>query len=280
MEINLLGNFSKEALSGKTALITGAGGLLGPHHGIGLSSAGAKIILTDIDEQGLENSKKKILQINNGAIIDTAILDITNLAAVENFEKSYIENNKYIDILINNAALNPKMKDKTSEVTGKIEDYDLNQWNKEIDVGITGAFICSRVFGSRMAEKKGGVIINISSDLAIRAPDQRVYSPTLNFEDIESYKPLGYSVVKTALIGMTRYLAEYWGHRNVRVNALLPGGVYNNQPKQLVENVKKRTLLGRWANVDEYEDAIVFLASDSSAYMTGQPIVMDGGRSV
>tara|TARA_B100001057_G_C22816964_1_gene937839 strand:- start:839 stop:1666 length:828 start_codon:yes stop_codon:yes gene_type:complete len=275
-----MGNFTKETLSGKTALITGAGGLLGPHHGIGLSSAGAKIILIDIDKQGLENSKKKILHFNNDAIIDTAILDITDLTAVENFEKTFIENNKYIDILINNAALNPKMMDKTSEVTGRIEDYNLNEWNKEIDVGITGAFICSRVFGSRMAEKECGVIINISSDLAIRAPDQRVYSPTLNFEDIESYKPLGYSVVKTALIGMTKYLAEYWGNKNVRVNALLPGGVYNNQPKQLVENVKKRTLLGRWAKVDEYEDAIVFLASDSSAYMTGQSIVMDGGRSV
>lgn len=280
METNPLGNFSKETLSEKTAMITGAGGLLGPHHGIGLSSAGAKVILTDIDEQGLEHSKNKILESNKDAIVETAILDITNLAAVENFEKSYIENNKYIDILINNAALNPKMKNTTSEVTGRIEDYDLNQWNKEINVGITGTFICSRVFGSRMAEKEGGVIINISSDLAIRAPDQRVYSPTLNFEDIESYKPLGYSVVKTSLIGMTKYLAEYWGHRNVRVNALLPGGVYNNQPQQLVENVKRRTLLGRWANVDEYEDAIVFLASDSSAYMTGQSIVMDGGRSV
>ena len=172
------------------------------------------------------------------------------------------------------------MKEKTDGVTGKIEDYDLDLWNKEIEVGITGAFICSRVFGSRMADMGQGAIINISSDLAIRAPDQRVYSPTLSFEDIESYKPLGYSVVKTALLGMTRYLAEYWGHKNVRVNALLPGGVFNNQPQQLVDNVKNRTLLGRWANVDEYQDAIVFLASDASAYMTGQSIIMDGGRSV
>jgi NAD(P)-dependent dehydrogenase (short-subunit alcohol dehydrogenase family) len=172
------------------------------------------------------------------------------------------------------------MKEIEEGVTGRVEDYDLNEWNKELNVGITGAFICSRVFGSKMAEKEKGVIINISSDLAIRAPDQRVYSPTESFDDIKSYKPLGYSIVKTALIGMTRYLAEYWGHKNVRVNALLPGGVYNNQPKELVENVIKRTLLGRWANVDEYEDVIVFLSSDSSAYMTGQSIIMDGGRSV
>ncbi len=275
-----MNSFSSNTLAKKTALITGAGGLLGPQHGIGLSSAGAKVILTDIDEEGLERSKKKILDFNKNAIVETYILDITNLESVENFENTYVKKNKYIDILINNAAINPKMKEKTDGVTGKIEDYDLDLWNKEIEVGITGAFICSRVFGSRMADMGQGAIINISSDLAIRAPDQRVYSPTLSFEDIESYKPLGYSVVKTALLGMTRYLAEYWGHKNVRVNALLPGGVFNNQPQQLVDNVKNRTLLGRWANVDEYQDAIVFLASDASAYMTGQSIIMDGGRSV
>jgi len=280
MEISPLRNFNKETLAGKTAIITGAGGLLGPHHGIALSCAGAKVILADINHEGLESSKNKILQVNSEAQIDTVILDITNLKAVEDFEKSYRKSNKYIDILINNAAVNPKMKELGSKVTGRIEDYDLEEWNKEIAVGITGSFICSRVFGSIMAQEKEGVIINISSDIAIRAPDQRVYSPTMSFEDIQSYKPLGYPIVKTALLGMTRYFAEYWGPRNVRVNALLPGGVFDNQPKELVENVKKRTLLGRWANVDEYEDVIVFLASDSSAYMTGQSIIMDGGRSV
>ena len=275
-----MGNFTDSTLKGKTALITGAGGLLGPHHGIGLSCAGAKVVLADIDFEGLESAKNKILEFNSNADVETVILDITDLDAVQRFDKIYSSKNKYIDILVNNAALNPKMKEISGNVAGKIEDYDMDQWKKEIDVGITGAFICSRVFGARMANERSGVIINISSDLAIRAPDQRVYSPTMSFDDIQSYKPLGYSIVKTALIGMTRYLAEYWGHKNVRVNALLPGGVYNNQPKQLVENVKKRTLLGRWANVNEYEDAIVFLASDSSAYMTGQSIVMDGGRSV
>ena len=275
-----MGNFTNKTLSGKTALITGGGGFLGPRHAIALSTAGAKVILADINDEGLEISKKKILEFNNKAQIETIILDITDLKAVTQFQKTYSMHNKYIDILVNNAALNPTMKEVNTDVTGKIEDYDMNQWNDEINVGITGAFICSRVFGARMAAEGAGVIINISSDLAIRAPDQRVYSPTMSFDDIESYKPLGYSVVKTALIGMTRYLAEYWGHKNVRVNALLPGGVYNDQPQQLVENVKKRTLLGRWANVNEYEDAIVFLSSDSSAYMTGQSIIMDGGRSV
>ena len=273
-------NFKTNTLEGKSAVITGAGGLLGPHHAIALSYAGAKVYLLDIDDHGLDNCKKKLLKENPNASVEIFNADITNLESIESLSNSLTNEGIFIDILINNAALNPTMKEVEEGVTGRVEDYDLNEWNKELNVGITGAFICSRVFGSKMAEKEKGVIINISSDLAIRAPDQRVYSPTESFDDIKSYKPLGYSIVKTALIGMTRYLAEYWGHKNVRVNALLPGGVYNNQPKVLVENVIKRTLLGRWANVDEYEDVIVFLSSDSSAYMTGQSIIMDGGRSV
>lgn len=279
MEIIVLRNFNKNTLKGRTALITGAGGLLGPQHAIALTNAGAKVILVDINKKSLEKAKDKILKENIDAEMKLVELDITNLNDVYDYEKNYSKSNKYIDILLNNAAVNPKMLDN-GKVSGRIEDYDMNDWNNEINVGLTGSFICSRVFGSKMAENSNGVIINISSDLAIRAPDQRVYSPTLSFNDIQSFKPMGYSVVKTALIGMTRYLAEYWGHKNVRVNALLPGGVYNNQSAQLVENVKNRTLLHRWANHDEYQDAIVFLASNSSAYMTGHSMIMDGGRSV
>lgn len=274
-------NFKKDTLKGCTALITGAGGFLGPNHALALTYAGAKVYLLDIDKEGLENCRKELISNNPTASHEIVICDITKISSLEDFADSIKKNNETVDILINNASINPKMKNLDSLISGRIEDYDLNEWNKELNVGINGTFICSKVFGSRMAEnEKGGVIINISSDLAIRAPDQRVYSPTESFDDIKSYKPLGYSVVKTAMIGMTRYLAEYWGHKNIRVNALLPGGVLNNQPEELVNNVKKRTLLGRWANKDEYEDAIVFLASDSSAYMTGQLIIMDGGRSV
>ena len=275
-----MGNFTNNALINKTAIITGGAGLLGPQHAIALSNAGAKVILFDINKEGLKKAKEKIIKSNNNAIVETYEIDITSLKAVEEFEKNYFQENSYCNILINNAAINPKMKNIKDRPSGRVEDYDLSEWEQEINVGLTGAFICSRVFGSKMADRMEGAIINISSDLAVRAPDQRVYSPTESFDDIKSYKPIGYSIVKTAMIGMTRYLAEYWGNKNVRVNALLPGGVFNDQPEELVNNVKKRTILGRWAKIDEYEDAIVFLASDSSAYMTGQLIIMDGGRSV
>ncbi len=272
-------NFKNNILESKVALITGGGGLLGPQHAIALCGVGAKSILVDIDEEKLALAKNKIIDEIPSADVECYNLDITDLKNVEDFSNKLDSKNQKINILINNAAVNPKM-DNLKEISGKVEDYDMNLWNEEIAVGITGAFICSRVFGEKMSDMGGGVIINISSDLAIRAPDQRVYSPTESFDDISSFKPIGYSVVKTALIGMTKYLAEYWGRKNVRVNSLLPGGIYTNQPKHLYENVKKRTLLNRWADLNEYEDVIVFLATDSSDFMTGQSIIMDGGRSV
>lgn len=273
-------SFKNNLLENKTALITGGGGLLGPQHAIALAGVGAKVILLDINKNGLEEAKSKILEKVDYAKIECYEVDIGELKEVEDLSHMLTNKNDHIDILVNNAAINPKMKDIDGEVLGRIEDYDIDQWNLELKVGITGTFICSRVFGSKMALKQGGVIINISSDLAIRSPDQRVYSPTGSFDDIKSFKPLGYSTVKTAVIGMTRYFSEYWGYKNIRVNALLPGGVFNNQGKELVKNVKDRTLLGRWAKVTEYNDAIVFLSSDASSFMTGQMLIMDGGRSV
>ncbi len=272
-------NFKESTLEGKTALITGGGGLLGPQHAIALSLAGAKIILIDIDQNGLIMAEERVKSENSGVDIESFNVDITNITEIESLSLDLNNRNIPVDILVNNAALNPKMND-LKEISGKIEDYDMVQFNNELSVGITGAFICSRVFGVTMAKNEGGSIINISSDLAIRAPDQRVYSPTESFEDINAFKPIGYSIVKTSMIGMTKYLAEYWGRKKVRVNALLPGGIYIDQPDFLYQNVKKRTLLNRWANINDYEDAIVFLASDSSSYMTGQSIIMDGGRSV
>lgn len=272
-------NFKKNTLAGKSVLITGGAGLLGPQHAIAMSLVGATVVLIDINQERLLEACDKVYKENPDAKIFTFVVDIKNLNEVTALASKLEAKNIFINVLINNAAVNPKMNN-LMDISGRVEDYDMQQWENEIAVGITGTFNCSRVFGTKMSENGGGVIINISSDLAIRAPDQRAYSPSESFEDIKSFKPIGYSVVKTSLIGMTKYLAEYWGRKNIRVNALLPGGVYTNQPKHLYENVKKRTLLNRWAKLNEYEDVLIFLASDSSDYMTGQSIVMDGGRSV
>jgi NAD(P)-dependent dehydrogenase (short-subunit alcohol dehydrogenase family) len=185
-----------------------------------------------------------------------------------------------VDILVNNAAINPRMKTASGGFSGTVEDYDLAEWNREISVGVTGSFLCCKVFGASMAQRGGGAIINVASDLAIQAPDQRVYSPTGLMEDVRDFKPIGYSVVKAAMLGLNRYLATYWAHRGVRVNCLVPGAVFNHQPEHLVEQVQWRVPLGRWADRTDYQGAVAFLASDASSYMTGQMLIMDGGRSI
>lgn len=268
-------------LSGKTALITGGAGLLGPEHGVGLARYGAKIILLDIAEDGLEDARKRVLNQIKSAHVETIAADITDKTPLENVQKGFEKKGMPINVLINNAALNPKMMNcADGEKSGTVEDYDMMLWEKEMDVGITGTFLCCRVFGSAMAERGSGSIVNIASDLAIQAPDQRVYSPTGLMEDVTNFKPIGYPVVKAAMLGLNRYLATYWAHRGVRVNALIPGSVFNNQPDSLLKEVARRVPLGRWADRKDYQEAVAFLASEASSYMTGQELVMDGGRSI
>ena len=149
----------------------------------------------------------------------------------------------------------------------------------DIRVGLTGAFLYSRYFGGEMARRGRGVILNIASDLAVIAPDQRLYRVDGAAEHEQPVKPVTYSVVKTGLIGLTRYLATYWADRGVRVNAVSPGGVFNNQPTEFVGHLQDRIPMRRMANVDEYQGAILFLCSDASSYMTGANLVIDGGRT-
>jgi len=184
-----------------------------------------------------------------------------------------------VDILINNAANNPKMENKADVEFSRLEFFPLEQWDADLNVGLKGAFLCSQVIGSEMARRKHGVIVNVASDLAVIAPDQRLYRKTGLPEDQQPVKPVTYSVVKTGLVGLTRYLATYWADCGIRVNAISPGGVYNNQPDDFVARLSQLIPLGRMANANEYQAAILFLCSDASSYMTGTNLVIDGGRS-
>jgi NAD(P)-dependent dehydrogenase (short-subunit alcohol dehydrogenase family) len=184
-----------------------------------------------------------------------------------------------VDILVNNAANNPKMEKQFDIEFSRLEFFPLKQWETDLAVGLTGAFLCSQVIGTEMARRKHGVIVNVASDLALIAPDQRLYLQSGLPDDQQPVKPVTYSVVKTGLIGLTRYLATYCANDGVRVNAISPGGVFNNQPEEFVHRLSNLIPLGRMAKADEYQAAIIYLCSDASSYMTGTNLIVDGGRS-
>jgi len=261
-------------LNKRVAVITGGVGLLGFEHAKSLLSAGAIVYLADIDsDKGIQISK------NLGKNCKFIYLNVTDENNIRDALNIIIKKENRLDILINNAAINPSVENKNNINFTRLENFKLDQWNLELSVGLTGAFLCSKYFGSFMAKRNKGVILNIASDLSIIAPSQDLYKIEGLAEHLQPVKPVTYSVIKTALIGLTKYLASYWAERNIRVNALSPGGVYNNQPDEFVNKLNKKILLGRMANIDEYQQAVLFLCSDASSYMTGQNLIIDGGRS-
>jgi NAD(P)-dependent dehydrogenase (short-subunit alcohol dehydrogenase family) len=269
-------------LTGKAALITGAAGLLGMEHAAALLESGATVVLTDIGEPALNSARNTLSQGFDPARILTRIMDVSRPTDIQEVARQLGAEGIRIDILVNNAAIDPKVKgDQGVLETSRLENFPLQQWDLQVAVGLTGAFLCSQVFGSTMAaDGKGGVILNIASDLSVFSPDQRLYRKPGLAENLQPVKPVTYSVIKAGLVGLTRYLATYWAERGVRSNALSPGGVFNGQGEEFVQRLSALIPLGRMAGRDEYRAAVQFLCSDASAYMNGQNIVMDGGRSV
>lgn len=274
--------FEKFNLSGKTALITGAAGLLGIEHAAALLESGATVVLTDIGEAGLAAARETLSQNAEASRIRSRVMDVSKPEAIRAVAESLAAEGLRIDILVNNAAIDPKVKgDQGVLETSRLENFPLDQWDLQVAVGLTGAFLCSQVFGTAMAKDgKGGVILNIASDLSVFSPDQRLYRKEGLADDMQPVKPVTYSVIKAGLVGLTRYLATYWADKGVRCNALSPGGVFNGQGEEFVQRLTSLIPLGRMARRDEYRAAVQFLCSDASSYMNGQNIVMDGGRSV
>jgi len=276
------GILKKFDLTGKTALVTGGAGLLGREHTAALLESGATVVITDISEEHLTSACSLFSDSMNTTRIVKFNMDVTNPDSIDIVAGKLAESGVRIDILINNAAIDPKVSGKDGiQETSRLENFPLHIWDMQVRVGLTGAFLCSKVFGREMAsDGKGGVILNIASDLSVIAPDQRLYREDGLPEDRQPVKPVTYSVIKTGLIGLTRYLATYWSEKGVRANALSPGGVYNEQSGEFVRRINSLIPMGRMANRDEYRAAIQFLCSDASSYLNGQNIVIDGGRSV
>jgi len=268
-------------LNGRVAIITGGAGLLGVKHAEAIAEAGGQPVIADLD---LERAKRAAGSISDQYGVDSigVSVDVTSRPSIEVLLKTVLSHYSSIDILINNAANNPKVETTLYGNTewSRFENFPIETWEDDLAVGLMGAFLCCQVIGSAMAAKGRGVILNIASDLAIIAPDQRIYRKTGLAEDQQPVKPVTYSVVKSGLVGLTRYLATYWAGKGVRVNALSPGGVYNGQPAEFVEKLSALIPLARMANVDEYKGAVLFLVSDASSYMTGGNLVIEGGRTV
>jgi NAD(P)-dependent dehydrogenase (short-subunit alcohol dehydrogenase family) len=268
------------SLKDKVAVITGGGGLLGFQHAAAVLGCGGTPVLLDIDPAGLRRSEAQ-LQAEFGRDVLSLECDITVLESVQEARQAVLERLGHVDILINNAARNPKVESSGGVNFSRLENFPMEQWQQDLSVGLGGSFNCSKVFGSHMAQAgKGGVIVNIASDLGVIAPDQRLYRSDALEDHLQPVKPVTYSVVKHGLIGLTKYLATYWCEQGIRCNSLSPGGVYANQDDVFVSKLTKLIPLGRMAQADEYRGAIAFLCSDASLYMNGSNLVMDGGRSV
>ena len=266
-------------LDGKVIVITGAAGLLGRKHAEAIACYGGTPILLDLSEQAVN---KLADELNNKYNVDSVgfSIDITNEDAIENNVNQVIKLFGKIDGLVNNAANNPKVEDSDEVNFSRLENFPIDIWNDDIGIGLTGSFLCAKYYGYQISKNpNGGSIVNISSDLGLVAPDQRLYSKHGLNETQQPVKSVTYSVVKTGLIGLTRYLATYWAEKNVRCNAMCPGGVKNGQPDEFLREVNVRIPMGRMANADEYQGTLIWMLSDASSYLNGAIIPVDGGRT-
>ncbi len=270
----------KFRLDDKVVLITGGAGLLGKKHAEAVLDVGGTAVLLDITENSLQNAVKELGEKYNENKIRGILTDITSREKLEKTRDEIISRYGRVDALINNAANNPKMEGNSANMAAiQFENFPLEMWVNDMMVGLTGSFLCSQVFGKIMADQRHGVILNISSDLGIIAPDQRIYRKEGVEEEKQTVKPVTYSVIKHGLIGLTKYLATYYAEKGVRCNVLCPAGVFNGQDQEFLQKLTNLIPMGRMANVEEYKGTIVYMLSDASSYMTGSTVIVDGGRT-
>lgn len=256
-------------------IVTGGAGLLGREYCAALAEAGAHVVVADTDREGARVLAAALGESSGREHLGVAT-DVSDRESVRAMVGATLSAFSRIDGLVNNAGLDPKFeKSRFDENAGAFEDFPLELWNRSLAVNITGMFLCAQAVAPSMLAARRGSIVNIASTYGVVGPDQRLYESTGNAP--RSYKPVSYSVTKSAAIGLTRYLATYWGDRGIRVNTLTPGGVLNEHDEEFVRRYSARTPLGRMADRSEYSCAVVFLLSDASSYMTGANLVMDGG---
>jgi 2-deoxy-D-gluconate 3-dehydrogenase len=272
--------FKKFDLTGTVAIVTGAPGLLGTEFCRTLADAGASVVAADINADAVSALATSLIQEDYHCL--GVATDVTQPQSVSSLVEETLDTFGRLDILVNSAALDPKFDPpalaemaKQGKVSGAFEDYPLDSWQAALDVNLTGMFLCCQAAVKPMlAQGKKGSIINICSTYGLVAPDQRIYQRD---GKQSSYKPVYYSVTKAGVLGLTRYLASYYAGTEIRVNALTPGGVFNDHDETFLKAYTARAIMGRMARKDELNGALLYLASNASSYMTGSNLVVDGG---
>jgi NAD(P)-dependent dehydrogenase (short-subunit alcohol dehydrogenase family) len=256
-------------LSGRTAIVTGGGGILGQGFCRVLADNGARVAVFEIDEA---IARKTVEAIGGGAI--AVGCDVSDPKSVADAVTRVVREFGGIDILHNNAA--SKSRD-LARFFDAFEDYTLETWREIMSVNIDGMFLMAQAVGRQMiAQGRGGSIIQTASIYGVVAPDQRIYEGS-HYLGRAINTPAVYSASKAAVIGLTQYLAAYWGAHGIRVNTLTPGGVESGQNDVFSKKYSARVPMGRMAQADEMQSALLFLASDASSYVTGQNLIIDGG---
>ena len=258
----------------KIVVITGGMGQLGRQFSGALADRGARVAIFDLSARD-QTSARRFDTVADTSTMTFEEVDVTSRSSVESGLESVLERWGPPHALINAAALDTP-PDASGDASAPFEDYPEAVWDQVVDVNVKGVIITCQVVGKRMADEGRGSIVNISSIYGLVSPDQRIYAH-LSDGDAPFVKPVGYSASKSALFNLTRYLATYWAPRNVRVNTLTLGGVFNGQDDQFVAAYTDRVPLGRMADEADYNGAVVYLVSDASRYMTGSNMVIDGG---
>ncbi len=271
--MNILEKFD---LTGRVAVVTGGAGLLGVEFCRTLAEAGAAVAVVDLNPTSANGTADTLAK--NGYKSLALPTDITQPDSVNAMVEKTLAEFGRLDILVNSAALDPKFDPDAAAkgiAPGAFEDYPLGDWNAALNVNLTGMFLVTQACVKPMiAQGKKGSIINICSTYGLNGPDQRIY---IKEGKRVAFKPVYYTVTKAGVLGFTKYLAAYYAGTEIRVNALTPGGVFNNHEDYFVKNYSAKTILGRMANKDEMNGALLFLASDASSYMTGNNVIVDGG---
>jgi len=266
----------KFSLKGRVAIVTGGGGLLGSEFCRTLAEAGAAVVAADLNIDLAARTAGHLTDCGYAAL--GFPLDVTRLESTRELVAETLQRFGRLDILVNSAALDPKFDpDAVSSgiAPGAFEDYPLEQWNAALNVNLTGIFLVTQACVKPMIEQgRKGSIINICSTYGLNGPDQRIY---IRDGQRVAFKPVYYTTTKAGVMGFTKYLAAYYAGTEIRVNALTPGGVYNQHEDYFVKNYSAKTILGRMAEKDEMNGALLFLASDASSYMTGNNVIVDGG---